>query len=248
MNIRPLIGISASLTIDISEKMAGRRIISLSENYVNAILNAGGFPFILPINNDINVIREYAKILDGLLLSGGYDVDPLNYDEDPNYKLGRVLDERDEFEIKLINEFENLNKPILGICRGNQILNVFHGGTIYQDISLIKGSFIKHDQDAFEYEGTHRITIEDGTKLSRILGKNSLVNSYHHQAIKKVGEGLKIAAMSNDNVIEAIENTTGSFKLGVQWHPEMMFYRSKDMSNIFRYFLLECKNSKNKLI
>ncbi len=244
MNINPLVGISASLIIDTSEKMPGRRIVSLSESYINAILYSGGIPFVLPITNDINIIKNYAKLLDGLLLSGGYDVNPLNYFEDPNFKLGKILNERDDFEIKLINEFENLNKPILGICRGSQILNVAHGGTIYQDISLIKGSFIKHDQDAFEYDGTHRVTIEDSSKLSRILGKNILVNSYHHQSIKKLGTGFRIAAMSADNVIEAIENVDGSFKLGIQWHPEMMFDKNKDMNNIFKYFLLQCKNNK----
>lgn len=244
MNISPLIGISASLIIDTSEKMPGRRIVSLSEGYINAILYSGGIPFVLPITNDIEVIRNYAKLLDGLLLSGGYDINPINYFEDPTFKLGKILNERDDFEIKLIKEFENLNKPILGICRGSQILNVAHGGTIYQDISLIKGSFIKHDQDAFEYDGTHRVTIEDDTKLSKILGKNILVNSYHHQSIKKLGTGFKIAAMSADNVIEAIENIDGSLKLGIQWHPEMMFAKNKDMNNIFKYFLLQCKNNK----
>lgn len=247
MNIRPIIGISASLTLDRSERFLGRRIVSLNENYINAIIYSDGIPFVLPITNNIEIIKNYARLLDGLLLSGGYDINPLNYFENPSLKLGKTLNERDEFEINLIKEFEKLDKPILGICRGNQILNVAHGGTLYQDISLIQGSFIKHNQNALEYEVTHKVTIKEDTNLIKIVGKNILVNSYHHQCIKKLGKGLKVAAISDDNVIEAVENIDGSFKLGIQWHPEMIFNKNKIMAKIFRCFLLECENNKYRL-
>ena len=247
MNTRPIIGISASLTIDSSQKFLCRRIISLNENYINAIIHSDGIPFVLPITDNIEIIKNYARLLDGLLLSGGYDINPLNYFENPSLKLGKTLNERDEFEINLIKEFEKLDKPILGICRGNQILNIAHGGTLYQDISLIQGAFIKHNQDALEYEVTHKVTIKEDTNLIKIVGKNILVNSYHHQSIKKLGEGLKVAAISDDNVIDAVENIDGSFKLGIQWHPEMIFNKNKTMAKIFKYFLLECENNKYRL-
>ena len=246
MNIRPIIGISASLTLDSSERFLGRRIVSLNENYINAIIYSDGIPFVLPITNNIEIIKNYARLLDGLLLSGGYDINPLNYFENPSLKLAKKA--MDNYQVpNLIKEFEKLDKPILGICRGNQILNVAHGGTLYQDISLIQGSFIKHNQNALEYEVTHKVTIKEDTNLIKIVGKNILVNSYHHQCIKKLGKGLKVAAISDDNVIEAVENIDGSFKLGIQWHPEMIFNKNKIMAKIFRCFLLECENNKYRL-
>ncbi|MGL4571078.1 MAG: gamma-glutamyl-gamma-aminobutyrate hydrolase family protein [Clostridium sp.] len=241
MDRRPIIGISASLTIDNNSKMLGRRLVSLSENYVNAVLASGGIPFVLPINNNLEIIKDYATIIDGLILSGGHDINPLCYNEEPSLQLGMVLPERDLFDISLVQEVERLNKPILGICRGNQILNICHGGSLYQDLSLTNSSFIKHNQDAPEYEGTHTVFIESHSNLRNIIGESILVNSYHHQCIDKLGSGFKVSALSRDGVIESIESISGSFKLGIQWHPEMMASRNTLMKNLFDYFISKCK-------
>ncbi|AIY84258.1 MAG: gamma-glutamyl-gamma-aminobutyrate hydrolase family protein [Clostridium baratii] len=242
MKERPLIGISASLMIDNDPKFIGRRLISLSEKYINAIFCSKGIPFILPISNDIDSIKKYANLLDGLILTGGHDINPLLYCEEPSLNLGNVVTERDYFDLELVNEFEALNKPILGICRGSQVLNVAHGGDLYQDITNLKNNIIKHYQSPPEYEGSHTVDIKEDTILHEILGDSVLVNSYHHQAVKKLGEGFKVAATSRDGIIEAIENTNYKFEIGVQWHPEMMIYSSNHMKHLFNYFINKCQS------
>ncbi len=198
-------------------------LLELRGDYVRRLMEAGATPMILPSVPEL--ADEIANEIDALLLSGGEDVNPLIYGEPPSHNIRSLDPIRDEFEVKLIRRITAARKPILAICRGIQILNVSLGGTLIQDISSqVKGS-IKHDWDRKSYPPwtpVHKVFIEEGSLLHRIVDRTVLeVNSYHHQAVLRPGEGLKTSAKSEDGIIEAVEREKG-FILGVQWHPEGM--------------------------
>ena len=240
MNDKKTIGISGSMIIDNSGNFPGYKRSYVNDDYIKAVIKSGAIPYIIPVNTDENIIKEQVKILDGLILSGGHDVNPLTFKEEPNKLLGDLYPDRDKFDLTLIKEATNFNIPILGICRGHQILNVAHGGSLYQDISLCENTYIKHNQQKLQQEGTHTINIEKNSILYSILGDTEIINSFHHMAIKKIGNGFKAVAYSKDNVIEAIERRE-PFALGLQWHPEMMALSNENMLNIFTYFISQCK-------
>ena len=241
---KPIIGISSG----ISSEMASSEYFSytycrINMDYTNSVINAGGIPVILPITSDEKVIEEQVKILDGLILSGGPDPNPLLFNEEPAEKLGTISTERDDFEMKLINAANKHKKPILCICRGIQIINIFFGGTLYQDLSYAKGTQLKHSQSTSMGALTHTIDIEKGSFLYAVLGNKTVTNSYHHQSVNKVAPGFKITARSKDNIIEAIEKIDdNNFIVGVQFHPEMMAESNHENgSKIFEAFISVCK-------
>lgn len=209
----PLIGVSASLS-DGASRVSG--------DYIQAIVKAGGSPVIVPAVTDGEVLRSVVSHLDGLVLVGGADVNPLWYGEEPRQELGEVDPTRDLYELKLIKLATDQNVPILGICRGLQLLNVAFGGSLYQDIpSQRAGNYIKHNQELPKGYGSHRAVIRKGSCLARILGKDTVaVNSYHHQAIKRLAPAFKAVAYAPDSIIEAIEGYPDHPIMGVQWHPE----------------------------
>ncbi len=210
----PLIGISCSYG------NGGSRI---AESYIQSILKAGGAPVMIPVINDGATLRAIVANLDGLVMTGGADVNPLWYNEEPRQQLQTVDPIRDQFDLKLIKLASDRNMPILGICRGEQLINVAFGGTLYQDIpSQVKG-YIKHVQAITEEAPSHSVNITPGSQLETITGKSKLMtNSFHHQAVKEVAPGFRVAAMAKDSVIEAIEAWPNRPILGVQWHPEAM--------------------------
>ena len=217
---RPVIGVSCSTLV--LTGMRGVPRFALSEFYVRAILDAGGLPLLLP-NVGPELAASYLSRVDALLLSGGLDVDPIYYDEPPHQKLGDLDQVRDEYELALAKGARDAGMPIFAICRGIQVLNVAYGGTLIQDLpSEIDGAH-KHEQNSVRQDSlSHRIRIEQGTKLHEIAGGNEeiRVNSFHHQAVKDVAEGFVITARTSDGVVEAIEDPSHAFCLGVQWHPE----------------------------
>ena len=217
-------------------------------SYVDAVYKSGGIPITLPILKDVSAIREQVKLLDGLILSGGRDVDPHFYGEEPLEKLESIFPERDVHEMALIRTAIDLKKPIFAICRGMQILNVTYGGTLYQDISYAPGEHIKHYQIGSPYQATHSIKIDKSSTLFRMADKLEVerVNSFHHQALKQVAKGLKVVATAPDGIIEAVEreNEDGLFVIGVQFHPEMMFDKSTFARGIFKKFINICIESK----
>jgi putative glutamine amidotransferase len=171
-------------------------------------------PVILPPTNDASIIREYAQISDGLILTGGGDIDPQIYGEQKEKACGEIHRLRDEFEISLTNEMLLLDKPILGICRGIQVINVTLGGTLWQDIDVIVHAHICAGKPI------HDILLSG--RMRDIIGRDSIqTNSYHHQSVKKLGTGLTAVAHSKDGHIEAVWGEGHSFLCGVQWHPEM---------------------------
>lgn len=171
-----------------------------------------------------------------MVLTGGGDVDPQMYGEDPIPNMGSIDPKRDHFELEITRWALGIGKPVLAICRGHQVLNVAAGGTLYQDIpSQIKGS-IKHRGKAPVYYPSHKVRVQEGSKLHGMFEKAELgVNSFHHQAVKDLGEGLVATAWAPDGVIEAMELPGETFVLGVQWHPERMI--DGEMLKIFQAFI-----------
>lgn len=231
MSAKPVIAIAAELV----EKPAGSAFtyswnIS-SESYVQAVQRAGGVPFIIPKGSE-----ELIRFADGLLMQGGKDIDPLSYREERHQLCGASDIEEDEFHKTLIIAANDRNMPILGICRGLQIINTVFGGTLYQDQS--EGGFIKHSRYDRPEDGVHEVWVEEGSFLERIFHRRTLfVNSLHHQMIKDLAPGFRTAACTGDGSIEAIEK--GNI-IAVQWHPEAMSQKRTEMSALFSYFISLC--------
>lgn len=209
--LRPLIGIS-------STHIPGGQYDKVGSTYTQAIVEAGGTPVILPVIADAPLVARYAEILDGLLLTGGDDVPPEAYGQKPLKQTKTLSPKRHAFEKMMLEAYLPTGKPILGICRGLQQTNVIRGGTLVQDIPSQIGTDVTHRGEGTP---THMVKIEPGTKLRSILSVPSVqVNSNHHQAARKIGKNLRVAARSADGLIEALEFTDGGFGLLVQWHPE----------------------------
>lgn len=234
---RPVIGITAGLTINEDGLHSGNERLYISREYTEAILAAGGVPVILPVTADLEAINLQVTVVDAVLLSGGQDIDPCFYGEDPLPALGRVLPERDEYEIKLTLHAHTRKKPVLGICRGLQVINVAFGGTLYQDIGQLQSAVLKHYQDTTRHALGHSVTLQRNSQLFQILGAGRLrVNSYHHQAIKLLAPGFRAVATAGDGIIEAIESDGGTV-LGVGWHPEMLAAGEVVQRRIFEWFV-----------
>ncbi len=213
----------------------------ISQAYTEGIIQAGGTPVLLPLTS-AEVDEQWLAGINGLLLSGGEDVDPVHYGENPHVKQGRISPERDMQELKLIAIAEQKKLPILAICRGLQILNIAHGGTLYQDIYSQMHGVMKHSQNAPRWYGTHRITLDRHSRLYEIFGKQNIhVNSYHHQAVDTIAEGFKAVAWADDGVVEAIEKIGEPFAVAVQWHPEEMWKTDALQMALFRKFVEACR-------
>lgn len=227
---RPLIGI---VVCDIEHN---RQFIT--DTYIQVIRQAGGLPIVIPYIASSPLIHQYATLCNGFIFCGGGDISPLLFGESQRTSIGHVDLHFDIFQIKLLHYIIELRKPILGICRGMQVLNIAIGGSIYQDLSLYPKTTIQHMQlNSNRQEVSHKIQIKRRSKLNKILGSTLYVNSYHHQVIHKLGKGLIASARSNDGVIEGIESSRHPFVVGVQWHPECMISKSKPMQNLFREFV-----------
>ncbi|MDO4814020.1 MAG: gamma-glutamyl-gamma-aminobutyrate hydrolase family protein [Gemella sp.] len=240
--MKPIIGIISNQINDEYEVLNKLQITYTATDNINAISEAGGDPVIIPINN-MESVRKYANIIDGLLLAGGQDVSPLFYGEEPNPKLGQTLARRDAFEIEIIKEMLKLQKPIFGICRGLQIINVALGGTLYQDMKYVNVDPIKHWQDTHLKYISHTVKTTKDSRINKILGDTSTINSLHHQAVKTLGINLKATAFASDGLIEAIESEIPSqYILAVQWHPEALLQDKHEASQkLFKDFVMECK-------
>ena len=240
---KPVIGISGSLIIDDSGSFAGYKRSYVNNDYILSVIKNGGIPFIIPFNENEEVIKSQMEMVDGLLLSGGQDVNPHNYGEEPMPKLGDTFPERDDFEYGLLKAALDQKKPILGICRGFQIINTFFKGSLYQDLSYIGTDVLKHNQVNSPSRVTHSVMVDKTTKLFDIFGEEKImVNSFHHQAVKALGEGLVISAKAPDGITEAIEKLEYPFLVGVQWHPEMLHVSVEMMNKLFTSFIKEASN------
>ncbi|MCA9836894.1 MAG: gamma-glutamyl-gamma-aminobutyrate hydrolase family protein [Trueperaceae bacterium] len=204
-------------------------------NYAEAINQVGGLPFFAP-NLSAEKAAAYIAQVDGLLLSGGVDFDPVLFNEAPHPGLGMVDEARDNFELACYHAARKKGIPILGICRGIQAINVAEGGSLIQHLPAFED---KHQHAQQNNDGSlfHTVVLEPDSKLAGAFGKTSIrTNSYHHQAIDRLGSNLKSVAKTADNTIEAVESSDGKV-LGVQWHPEMSFERYPEQIAPFRLFM-----------
>ena len=220
---------------------------TLAEGYYQSVLKAGGTPFILPPFEETDALIQALESIDGLLLTGGADINPLYLNEEPIKELHGINPRRDYQELMLTKLAADRQIPILGICRGIQTLMAALGGTLYQDIhSQMEGTRIKHDQDLDRSYASHTVTIEKDTLLHRLFQTDTLaVNSFHHQAVKEVAPGFQVCAYSSDGVIEAVESTAYKSILGVQWHPECFILRGDEcMMPLFQWLTNEAASFK----
>lgn len=235
--MKPIIGITSEYGYDGRTKSD-----KVKTAYIEAITLAGGIPLILPIIKDNDIIERYFDLIDGILFTGGEDLSPLLYDESPMKEVLDISYDRDYSEMELFKGAYKRRIPILGICRGLQLINVALGGSLYQDIHTQLPHALGHMSTYDISAGYHRIKIVDDTVLYDILGVKEInVNSNHHQSVKDLGKGLRINCLSKEGIIEGIESIKNSnFVLGVQFHPEAMMYRHEKFINIFEYFVLYC--------
>ena len=248
MTERPLIGIFYADCAVRDNEMRIRTYVS--RKYSNAVLLSGGDPILLPVPfvHDISLseihrlAERYLGLVDGILLAGGEDVHPKFQDEDPIPALGSVNPFRDEFELVAAElAYNRYNKPMLGICRGIQVMAIALGGMVHQDIATMAS--VQHSQSSPRWAPSHFINISPNTRLAEIAGDEKImVNSFHHQAVKAVPFGFSTAAETSDGIIEAIESVDNKrFCLGVQWHPEETFASDDFSKNIFKTFVDSCK-------
>lgn len=228
---RPLIGISCGG----SEKSA-----KLNMQYAEAVRKGGGTPMLIPIIADSLTLRDILCRLDGVIMSGGEDIAPAYYGEEPHANLGKVNDFRDTYDLRVARMAHNMNIPMLGICRGLQLINVVFGGTLVQDIPSQRPAWnLSHRARSGEEPPMHEVTFEANSQLAKMFGVTKLnTNSYHHQAVKDIAPGLRIVAKASDSTPEAIESTEEYPVWGVQFHPEKMLANGDEASlNLFKAFV-----------
>ena len=232
----PLIGITGNF---------GEKGCELAEGYYLSVLKAGGTPVAIPPHNDKEALITLLETLDGIVLSGGGDINPLLLGEEPLPQLHSVCPKRDEQELFLTREAFHRQIPILGICRGIQVMAVALDGKVWQDIYVQgEGARLKHSQDMPRHYASHSVSIKEGSMLQSIYGNKQTiaVNSFHHQAVSLPGPHLQVSAISSDGIIEAVESSEHKALLGVQWHPEC-FILNNDESHmsVFRWLISEAR-------
>ncbi|OLS03749.1 gamma-glutamyl-gamma-aminobutyrate hydrolase family protein [Tissierella creatinophila] len=235
--MKPIIGLTSQ-----SEEIKGTKLNKLKYTYINAVEAAGAIPIVLPNLKDIEDMESILERVDGVIFTGGEDISPLLFDEEPMRDTIDISYERDRMEMALFKAAYKKGTPILGICRGLQLINVSLGGTLYQDIpSQIENSH-GHMSSYDIKGGYHSISIFKNTLLFDIFKEEKIfVNSQHHQSIKDLAKGLKINSIASDGVIEGIElENHENFLLGVQFHPECMAFSDEKFLKIFSYFIKNC--------
>ncbi len=219
---RPIIGIPVGQ----GENARGAKLYIVHQLYLDAIYQAGGIPCPIPLKLDDATYEDIFHRIHGLLLAGGEDIDPRLYHAEPQAELEKIDPERDAVEMKLARWAVEAQMPILGICRGHQLLNVALGGTLYQDIDKEMGVQEVHDMRGkgpnFRQQRPHPVQLAPESRLARELGAILWVNSLHHQAVAQPGQGVRVIGVSPEGVIEATELVDHPFAVTVQWHPEML--------------------------
>ena len=220
----------------------------LNASYVEAIIQAGGAPFLIPLEAGDQVLRALFERADGILLTGGGDIHPRFFGQTSHPSLSDVQPTRDELELTLARWSLEEGKPLLGICRGIQVMNVAAGGSLYQDIASQCPGAGQHDyyrDDSPRDFLAHQVRVEPDSRLARSLGADRLsVNSFHHQALKEVPPLYRVVARAPDGVIEGIEAPDHPFALGVQWHPEELIAGQETARRLFLSFVRACRDSK----
>jgi putative glutamine amidotransferase len=196
--------------------------MTVKENYIQAVIRAGGTPVLVPIGIDDAQIEQVCRIADGILLPGGGDVDPAKFNGTPHHRIGGISPELDHIELELVRFARERSIPLFGICRGCQVINVAFGGTLFTDLDDQFGNAIQHSNHYYS-KLPHSVFIHPGTRLSQIIPRETLqVNSLHHQGIDHLGSGLTVNAVASDGLVEGVEDTNHAFLMAIQWHPEAL--------------------------
>ena len=216
----------------------------MSQRYIRALTAVGALPWMIPlVGDDAETMRGIYDELDGVFLPGGADIDPSNYAEERHPKCDKGDPARDEVELMLVRWALGDKKPVLGVCRGLQIVNLAAGGTLYQDLSEQMPGSIKHDY--FPFGGryardylAHDVQVAENSKLAEIFGAGSVrVNSMHHQGVRQLGKGLVASAVAPDGLVEGLESGDGSYLVAVQWHPEVLADNCPRTRQLFESFV-----------
>ncbi|HLH30877.1 MAG TPA: gamma-glutamyl-gamma-aminobutyrate hydrolase family protein [Terriglobia bacterium] len=215
-------------------------------HYLDAVLWAGGLPLMIPTVADPSIVREYVQRVQGVLLPGSpTDVDPKHYGAAAHERLGRLYPERDATDFAILDYVDERKEiPVLGICFGIQSLNVHRGGSLVQDIPSLIEKAVTHDEDDDKPPARHMVRVSEDSIIGKLAGAPEIeVNSYHHQAIRTTGRNLRAVAFANDGVVEAVEDTTGRFIVGVQWHPERGWQNDPLSKGLFAQFIEQARRS-----
>lgn len=235
--MKPVIGITASWNEE-------KESVVLPHTYVVAVEEAGGIPLLIPMMKQ-DIAEEILPKLDGIVFPGGADVDPARYGERPHQKLGRICPRLDTLELHLAKIALKRSLPIVGICRGCQLVNIAAGGTLVQDIPSQVGGAMKHVQQAPRWYGTHEVILEEDSMAAKIFGTRRLsVNSYHHQSVRNPGDGLTVSGRAVDGIAEVTEGGQG-FILLLQWHPEAMWKQNPVFIKPFQALIKAAKHFSN---
>ena len=221
---------------------------SILPQYIEALEHAGAEVILLPYTDNPGEIIDLVRVYDGICFTGGVDVDPKRYFEEKTRWCGETEDKRDLFELGVFFIALQENKPILGICRGLQLINVALGGTLYQDIPSMCITDISHTQSESKFEYSHEVNVIKYTPLHRLVGSERIkANSFHHQAIRELGEGLEIMAQADDGIIEAVYSPNYLYLRAYQWHPERICHNDEKQQLIFNDFISICKTKGEKI-
>jgi putative glutamine amidotransferase len=242
---KPLIGITTEHFSSGYAPEPDRNVQGALSTYVEAVLQAGGLPVLIPLAVVADDLQALYARLDGVLIPGGGDLDPALYHQAPHPALGQVDLDRDRTELEVARQALADGKPLLGVCRGAQVINVAQGGTLYQDLpSEFPGQLMRHAHPVSEFPRhhlAHHVQVAEESLLARCLGAPIVqVNSRHHQAIKEVAPGLVVVARAPDGVIEGVEQPDHPFAVGVQWHPENL-QAHPEMKALFKQFVAACR-------
>ena len=231
--MKPIIGILA----EVDSTLAGR----VGHLYVSAIEQSGGVPLLLPYVTEQDTLAAFAECCHGFLFTGGGDIDPLRYGEERLPECGEPTGSRDALELAVFDAILKTGKPIMAICRGIQLVNVALGGTLYQDLPSQLGESVRHRQEEPKDAPSHVVSLIADTPLRALAQQDSIpANSFHHQAVKALGHGLEVMAVTEDGVVEAVYLKGSQYLRAYQWHPERLYHQDPRQRALFDDFIHAC--------